>query len=77
MVLSFCHLAFCRIVELIRLFGRDREDLAVEVVVLRHESAITVRAAAVGTTRHIHEALPSDLMDYAEVTVIRRAQPGA
>jgi hypothetical protein len=41
--LSFCYMAFVRIVEFIRLFHRDREELAVEVIVLRHEVAVLRR----------------------------------
>src|SRR5271169_7243883 len=43
MALSFVYLAFVRILQLLRLFRRDNEDLAVEVVVLRHEVAVLRR----------------------------------
>ncbi len=43
MALSFLYLAFVRILELLRLGLRDSEDLAVEVVMLRHEVAVLRR----------------------------------
>jgi hypothetical protein len=35
--LSFLYLAFTRILQLVRLNGREKSDLAIEVVMLRHE----------------------------------------
>jgi putative transposase len=43
MALSFLYLAFVRTLELLRLSRRDNEDLAVEVVMLRHEVAVLRR----------------------------------
>jgi hypothetical protein len=43
MALSFLDLAFVKILELIRLRWRDCDDLATEVVVLRHEFAVLRR----------------------------------
>ena len=43
MVLSFLYLAFVRILQLLRLIRRDTEELAIEVVVLRHEVAVLRR----------------------------------
>ena len=43
MALSFLYLAFCRVLQLIRLIGRRDTDLAVEVVMLRHEVAVLRR----------------------------------
>jgi putative transposase len=40
MTLSFLYRAFCRLLQLIRLFGRSDTDLAIEVVMLRHEVAV-------------------------------------
>ena len=40
MTLSFLYRAFCRALQLIRLAGRSDTDLAVEVVMLRHEVAV-------------------------------------
>ena len=37
MTLSFLYRAFCRVLQLVRLIGRSNVDLAVEVVMLRHE----------------------------------------
>ena len=41
--LSFLYRAYCRVLQLIRLIGRSHVDLAVEVVVLRHEVAVLRR----------------------------------
>jgi hypothetical protein len=43
MALSFLYLAFVRILEMIRLARRESGELAVEVVVLRHEVAVLRR----------------------------------
>jgi hypothetical protein len=40
MTLSFLYQAFCRVVELVRFSCRKNTDLAVEVVMLRHEVAV-------------------------------------
>ena len=41
--LSFLYRAFCRVLQRIRLAGRSDTDLAVEVVILRHEVAVLRR----------------------------------
>ena len=43
MALSFLYLAFTRILRLVRLSRRDRNELAIEVVMLRHEVAVLRR----------------------------------
>jgi len=43
MTLSYLYLAFCRALQLIRLVGRSDTDLAVEIVMLRHEVAVLRR----------------------------------
>ncbi|MHB1488664.1 MAG: integrase core domain-containing protein, partial [Acidimicrobiales bacterium] len=43
MTLSFLYRAFRRVLQLIRLIGRSDTDLAIEVVVLRHEVAVLRR----------------------------------
>ena len=43
MALSFLYLAFARILQLVRLGRRDGEELAIEVVMLRHEVAVLRR----------------------------------
>jgi len=43
MTLSFLYRAFCRVPQLIGLIGRSDTDLAVEVVMLRHEVAVLRR----------------------------------
>jgi putative transposase len=42
-ILSFLYRAFCRVLQLIRLIGRSDTDLAIEVVMLRHEVAVLRR----------------------------------
>ena len=42
-MLSFLYLAFVRVVQLVCLFGRSRNDLAIEIVILRHEVAVLRR----------------------------------
>ena len=46
MALSFLYIAFVRLLELLRLSLRREEELAVEVVMLRHEVAVLRRQAA-------------------------------
>ena len=41
--LSFLYWAFCRVLQLVRLIGRSDTDLAIEVVMLRHEVAVLRR----------------------------------
>ncbi len=43
MTLSFLYRAFCRVLQLIRLIGRSNVDLAVQIVMLRHEVAVLRR----------------------------------
>jgi putative transposase len=43
MALTFLYRAFCRVIQILRRFGRDRTELAVEVVMLRHEVTILRR----------------------------------
>lgn len=40
---SFLYLAFVRMLHLLRLFRRDNEELAIEVVMLRHDVAVLRR----------------------------------
>jgi len=46
MALSFLYLAFVRILQLLRLLHRDCDELAIEIVVLRHEVAVLRRQVA-------------------------------
>jgi transposase InsO family protein len=43
MALTFLYRAFCRILQILRRLGRDRTELAVEVVMLRHEVMVLRR----------------------------------
>ena len=43
MALSFLYLAFTKILQLVRLGQRDGDDLAIEIVMLRHEVAVLRR----------------------------------
>jgi hypothetical protein len=40
MALSFLYLALVRVLELLRFLRRDRNELAIEVVMLSHEVAV-------------------------------------
>ena len=43
MALSFLYLAFVRVVQLVRLLCRAQDDLAIDIVILRHEVAVLRR----------------------------------
>src|ERR1035441_4642678 len=43
MALSFLYLTFVRVVQLVRLLCRAQDDLAIEIVILRHEVAVLRR----------------------------------
>jgi hypothetical protein len=40
MVLSFLYMAFVRVIQLVRFSCRAKDDLAIEIVMLRHEVAV-------------------------------------
>jgi len=61
MSLSFLYLAFVRMLQLLRLFERDRGELAVEVVMLRHEVAVLRRQVARPALRPSDRALLAGL----------------
>jgi putative transposase len=61
MALSFLYLAFVRILQLLRLFQRDSEELAIEVVMLRHEVAVLRRQVARPALRPSDRALLAGL----------------
>ena len=61
MALSFLYLAFVRALQLLQLFRRSDEQLAVEVVVLRHEVAILRRQVARPAMRPSDRALLAGL----------------
>jgi hypothetical protein len=46
MALSFLYLAFIYMLQLLRLSRRDNQELAIELVVLRHEVAVLCRQVA-------------------------------
>ena len=46
MALSFLYIAFVRVLQLVRLSGGGQQDLAIEVVILRHEVAVLRRQVA-------------------------------
>jgi transposase InsO family protein len=46
MALTFFYRAFCRVLQILRRLGRDRTELAVEVVMLRHEVMVLRRQIA-------------------------------
>jgi len=57
MALSFLYIAFIRVLELLRLREGDATDLAIEVVVLRHEVAVPRRQVARPALRPADRAL--------------------
>jgi putative transposase len=61
MALSFLYLAFVRILQLLRLIRRDTEELAIEVVMLRHEVAVLRRQVARPALRPSDRALLAGL----------------
>jgi transposase len=61
MALSFLYLAFVRILHLLRAFRRDNEELAIELVMLRHELAVLRRQVARPALRASDRALLAGL----------------
>ncbi len=61
MTLSFLYRAFCRVLQLIRLIFRRDTDLAVEVVVLRHEVAVLRRQVHRPALEPADRAVPAGL----------------
>jgi putative transposase len=61
MALSFLYLSFVRMLQLLRLFGRDNRELAVEVVMLRHQVAVLRRQVARPALRPSDRALLTGL----------------
>jgi putative transposase len=61
MALSFLYLAFTRILQLVRLNGREKSDLAIEVVMLRHEVAVLRRQVVRPALRPSDRALLAGL----------------
>jgi putative transposase len=61
MALSFLYIGFVRALELLRLRGSDTSDLAVEVVILRHEVAFLRRQVAPPAFRAADRALLAGL----------------
>jgi putative transposase len=61
MALSFLYLAFTRILRLVRLSRRDRDELAIEVVMLRHEVSVLRRQVVRPALRPSDRALLAGL----------------
>jgi putative transposase len=61
MALSFLYLAFVRLLQLLRLLWRDSDELAIEVVMLRHEVAVLRRQVARPALRPSDRALLAGL----------------
>src|ERR1039458_3415216 len=61
MALSFLYLAFVRVLQLLRLFRRDSGELAIEIVILRHEVAVLRRQIARPALRPPDRALLAGL----------------
>ena len=61
MALSFLYLAFTKILQLVRLGQRDGDDLAIGIVMLRHELAVLRHELAVLRRQMVRPALePQD-----------------
>src|SRR6202163_393984 len=61
MVLSFLYIAFSRVLDVLRLRESDTTDLAIEVLILRHEAAVLRRQAARPALRPADRALLAGL----------------
>jgi len=61
MALSFLYLGFVRILQLLRVLRRDHQELAIEVVMLRHELAVLRRQVARPALRPPDRALLAGL----------------
>jgi len=61
MVLSFLYLAFVRVVQLVRLSCRAQDDLAIEIVIVRHEVAVLRRQVDRAALRPADRALLAGL----------------
>ena len=61
MALSFLYLAFVRVLQLFRLCRMDRQELAIEVVMLRHEVSVLRRKVARPALRAADRALLAGL----------------
>jgi len=61
MALSFLYLAFTRILQLVRLGRRDGDELAIEIVMLRHEVAVLRRQVVRPAPRPSDRALLAGL----------------
>jgi hypothetical protein len=72
MALSFLYLAFVRILQLLRLSRRDSGDLAIEVVMLRHEVAVLRRQVARPDLRPPDRALLAGLSRLIPRTKLHR-----
>ena len=72
MALSFLYLAFVRTLQLLRLSRRDSGDLAIEVVVLRHEVAVLRRQVARPALRPSDRALLAGLSRLIPRTKLHR-----
>jgi transposase InsO family protein len=61
MALTFFYRAFCRVLQVLRRLGRDRTELAVEVVMLRHEVMVLRRQIARPSLQPADRAILSGL----------------
>jgi hypothetical protein len=70
MMISFLYLAFVRVVQLVRLLCRAQDDLAIEIVMLRHEVAVLRRQVDRPALRPADRALLAGLS-----RLLSRARP--
>lgn len=67
--LSFLYLAFVRLLQLVRLFSDGQEELAIEVVMLRHEVAVLSRQVAPPALQPADRALLAGLSRFLSMRV--------
>ena len=72
MALSFVYVAFVRLLQLVRLSRSDPEDLAIEVVVLRHEVAVLRRQVTRPVLRWADRAVLAGLSQLLSATHRKR-----
>jgi putative transposase len=77
-VLSFLHLAFLRTIQILCLKWSDESDLAIEVVILRHEVAVLCRQVVRPALRPTDRALLAGLRQLIPRAKLHRffVQPG-
>jgi hypothetical protein len=71
MALSFLYLAFVQVLQLVRLMRRGDEQLAIEILMLRHEVAVPI-TVFVRSGGHPHDGLVEALAARSEPSLLSR-----